>query len=418
MRMLRMNWTKTLVRLGKNQANNVLKLLMARKLTTPSLASMTLDFDDLEIAKQWLSDTSNWGEQKVVGEYETQFARWNGSKYAFAFMGGRVALSACIYALNLQPEDEVILPGYTCVVVPNAFHFAGIKTVYCDIELDTYGLDVSEIEKQITPNTRAILLHHLYGLVCRDYKAILDLAKLHGLKVIEDCSHATGAEYKGRKVGNLGDVAFYSSERSKVLNTIQGGIAVTNDYRLGKRLQEYYDQAPLPENDWIDKQLHNVILDFYQFKHSRRWLLGDLYSALYGDKRLISTTREEEQGIRPAHYGRKMPAPIAAIGINQLKKIDRYNQCRRKTARYWEQWCEEKGYKKPTAIEASVPIYLRYPVLVEPEKKRDTLWAFKDLGIIPGVWFVSHIHPSQTLKGYPNADRAVNQCINFPCLLL
>ena len=88
-----------------------------------------------------------WLNMKVM------FAKWNGSKYAFAFMGGRVALSSCIYALDLQPGDEVILPGYTCVVVPNAFQFADIKTKFCDIELDTYGLDASLIEEKIgSPN--------------------------------------------------------------------------------------------------------------------------------------------------------------------------------------------------------------------------------------------------------------------------
>lgn len=158
----------------------------------------------------------------------------------FLSWGGRVALSACIYALDLQPDGEVILPGYTCVVVPNAFSYAGVKTVYSDIELDTYGLDVSQIENKITNKTKAILIQHLYGLVCRDYEAIIDLATHHGLKVIEDCAHCTGAEYKGKKVGNLGDVAFYSSEQSKVFNTIQGGVAVTNNDLLAQRLRVFY----------------------------------------------------------------------------------------------------------------------------------------------------------------------------------
>ncbi|MEE2987826.1 MAG: DegT/DnrJ/EryC1/StrS family aminotransferase, partial [Nitrospinota bacterium] len=80
--------------------------------------------------------------------FEKEFARRNGSKHAFAFMAGRIALGACIHALNLKQDDEVILPEYTCVLVPNAFHYAGIKTVYTDIELDIYGLDVSDAEKK------------------------------------------------------------------------------------------------------------------------------------------------------------------------------------------------------------------------------------------------------------------------------
>ena len=404
-------------RIGYKQIKNLLKLLIGRPITTPSLASMTLDYDDVALAKSWLNKRANWSDNKIVSQYEQEFAKWNDSKYAFAFMGGRVALSACIYALNLQPGDEVILPGYTCVVVPNAFHHVGLKTVYCDIELDTYGLDANKIESLITPNTQAILLQHLFGLVCRDYEYILSIAKKHSLKVIEDCAHSTGAEYRGQKVGNRGDLAFYSSERSKVFNTIQGGIAITNNDRLGQKLEEYRNRASLPDEEWIDKLLHNIILDFYLYKHPLRWLLGDIYKFLHSNKFLISTTSEEEQGIRPSHYGRKMSAPIAAIGLNQIKKIDYYNDCRRKTAKTWDTWCDQNGYNKPTVINSSVPVYLRYPVLVEHKKKIDTTWALKELGINTGVWFIKNIHPSQNIKGCHNANQAVEQCINLPCLI-
>ncbi len=143
-----------------------------------------------------------------------------------------------------------------------------------------------------------------------------------------------------------------------------------------------------------------------------------MFEILYGDKRLISTTKDEEQGIRPQNYGCKMAAPIAAIALNQLKKIDRYNEKRRQTANKWKSWCENRSYKPPVCPADSQPIYLRYPVLVEPVKKQDTSWAFNELGIKLGVWFVSHLHPSsRKVEGCPAADIAVKQCINFPTLL-
>ena len=139
---------------------------------------------------------------------------------------------------------------------------------------------------------------------------------------------------------------------------------------------------------------------------------------LHRDKIIISTTKEEEQGIKPGYYGKKMPAPIAAIGLNQLKKVDRYNKIRRKTAKKWDDWCDNHGYKKPVVASGSVPVYLRYPVMVEPQKKKDTSWAQKELGVSLGVWFVSNIHPADwRVEGCPNADRAVSQCINFPSLM-
>lgn len=409
---------KVLVDIGRSQAVNFRNLVTGRPLTAPSLGSMTLDHDDVVLARTWLRDRSRWKERVVVDHYETDFANWNGSRFAFAFMGGRVALSACIHALGLQPEEEVILPGYTCIVVANAFHFAGVRTIYSDIELDTYGLDVNGVEEKITTRTRAILLQHLYGLVCRDYEAIIDLARRHDLWIIEDCAHSTGATYKGIKVGNFGDVAFYTSEQSKVFNTIQGGIAVTNNNNLAEKLKEYYLQAPVPDEDWIEKQLSNVIMSYYLYKHPKRWLFGDMIEILYGKKRVVSTTKEEENGIKPIHYGQKMPDPIAAIGLNQLGKIDRYNKYRRQAAKYWDEWCDLNGYKKPLIIKNSNPIYLRYPVLVEPEKKADTSWAREKLGVELGVWFTSQLHPVKCdIKACPNAERAVNQCINFPCLM-
>lgn len=408
---------KSLARFGYCQSKNVARLVTGRLRIPPSWGS-TIDKDDVRIAKKWLKLRHNWYQDDEARQYNKEFARWNASKYAFAFMGGRVALSACIYALNLKPDDEVILPGYTCVVVPNAFHFAGIKTGYSDIELDTYGLDASLIEEKITPKTKVILLHHLYGLVCRDYVKIIKIARKHNLYVIEDCAPSTGAVFKNRKVGNLGDVAIYSTEQSKVFTTIQGGMATTNNDLFAGRLKKYYNQASYPDEELIDKQLHSIIINYYSYKDPQRWWKGELVRLLYRDKTIVSTTREEEQGIKPAYYGRKMPSPIAAIGLNQLKKIDNYNQRRRQTAKKWNSWCNSHGYKKPVIVQNSIPVYLRYPVIVEPEKKKDTSWAYRELGIYIGVWFVSNIHPStMRVNGCPNADRAVKQCINFPGFL-
>lgn len=373
--------------------------------------------DDVVIARTALKDWSSWDDDSVVQEYERTFARWNGSVHASAFMSGREALSACIYALGLKSGDEVIVPGYTCVVVPNAFHYEGIRSVYCDIELETFGPDAQDIERKITGKTRAILLQHLYGLVCRDYLKILELARKKNLRVIEDCAHATGAKFDGINVGNFGDVAFYSSEQSKVFNTIQGGIAVSNSESIKEKLQEFRDEAKRPSDALIEKQLYNVLLNYYKCKHRHRWLMGDFAELLYGRRRLVSTTKDEEQGRRPAYYGRKMAAPIAKLGLNQLGKIDMYNEKRRQAAKRWALWCDERNVKKPTIIDRSIPVHLRYPVMVPPEKKTNTSWALRDPGVTAGVWFVSQLHPiERTVKGCPNAETAVKQCINLPCL--
>jgi dTDP-4-amino-4,6-dideoxygalactose transaminase len=136
-----------------------------------------------------------------------------------------------------------------------------------------------------------------------------------------------------------------------------------------------------------------------------------------GDQRMISTTSDEEEGKRPEHYGMLMPAPVASIGLNQLGKLDDYNRRRREAAEEWDAWCERNGYQRPLVLPESTPVFLRYPVIVEPEKKSNRLWAIKEMGFEPDVWFATHLHPAaRTVSDCPNADRAVAGCINLPTL--
>lgn len=402
----------------RHQLANLRKLADGEPLCAASLGGMTLDLDDVQIARASLRDPSGWGDVEPVLRFQEDFARWNGSRHAFAFMSGRVALSACLDALGLQQGDEVILPGYTCVVVPNALNFAGITPVYCDIELDTYGPDVASVEAVITPRTRAILLHHLYGLVCRDYEGLLELAQRHGLAVIEDCAHATGAEYRGVRVGNRGTLAFYSSEQSKVFNTIQGGVAVTNDDALASRLRDFWERCPEPTSCRIESLLRTLVIQYYSVKHPQRWWLGDIMEIAHGAPELISTTPDEMRGQRPPDYGCRMGTPIALLASNQLQKLNAYNRRRRETARLWDEWCLGHEYAPAKVLPNSSPVYLRYPVMVAPERKQDVSWGRRELNVDVGVWFRGSLHPLDgCLPGLPGAAKAVASCINLPCLL-
>jgi dTDP-4-amino-4,6-dideoxygalactose transaminase len=388
-------------------------VVLNRPLKVPPFRSMTLDKDDVDIARRWLNDPSRWDDRKVVQDYESGFARWNGSRYAFGFMGGSVALGAILHSLGLQRGDEVIVPAYTCVTVPKALELAGLKTVFCDIELDTYGLDASRIPDSVGPGTRAVLLQHLYGLVCRDYEAILDIAGKYGLKVIEDCAQATGAEYKGVKVGNLGDAAFYSSDRSKVFNTVMGGVASTNDDLVAGKMKEHYERTDLPDRDWVGRMLFSVIHDYYTYKHPYNRLTGVFASRLY-EGRVISEMTDEE-GFS-ANYGLRMPAPIAALGLNQVAKIEMYNEKRRRTAGIWDRWCDNNGYKRPFVLDGSLPVFLRYPVMVEPEKIKDVSWALGEMKVSPGNVFCRRVYPNGLVRSCPNAEAAIDGCINLPTL--
>lgn len=407
---------KTLSELIINQTKNVMRIFKRIPLQRPYFVAATLDKDDLDILDSYARNKLSWYNNTTIKEYELKFAKWNGSLYAFSFMGARVALSAIIYALNLEKGDEVIIPGYTCVVVTNAFWFAGVKTKYCDIELDTYGLDLEDLKRKVTPNTKAILIHHLYGLVCRDYEKIIEYAKQKHIATIEDCAAATGACYKGQKVGNMGDCAFYSSEHTKIFTTFIGGVATTNNPVYAARIKEYSIQAPYPDENRLSKIMINIKYEYYAYKHAKSWLLKDLLLFHYSDHILPGMSQAEIEGKKPPEYGQKIPAPLAALGINQLNKIDIYNEQRRVTAKKWDQWCDKNGFRKPYVVTNSLPVFLRYPVLVPEAMKQNHRWAF-ELNIPIGVWFSSHIHPSNFLvENCPNADIAIKQCINFPTL--
>lgn len=393
-------------------------MLMGRRSAFSSLSSATLDIDDVLLARKWLKQPESWRDRSVTEAYEKTFTDWIGARFGFAFETGRTALSACIHALDLKPGDHVIIPGYTCVVVDNAFRFAGCRISYCDIELETFGPDAGSLKHLVTPDTRAIVIHHLYGLVCRDLEPIMALSREHGIPVIEDCAQAAGAEFKAARVGNFGDLSFFSSEQSKVINTIQGGVAVTNREDLAARIKHYQEEADFPNMQRIGRLLMTAVHNYYRHRNTGWSLTGSHAVFRYASRRVISTTQEEIEGKKPEGYGCRLSAAAAALGLNQLKKIDHYNRLRRETAAKWDRWCEEKGYDPPTVLPDSLPVFLRYPVIVEPERKKDLSWAEKDPGVRPGVWFVSHLHPSnRTVSDCPNATRAVQGCVNFPGIL-
>jgi dTDP-4-amino-4,6-dideoxygalactose transaminase len=411
-------WIRDVARVARSQARSVGRAVLGQPVEQlTALVAQTLDGEDAALAKSWLRREREWTDGRRVADFERAFCAWNGSRYAAALDSGRVALSACIHALGLRPGDEALVPGYTCIVVANAFRFAGVTPVFCDIELETFGMAVADAERKLTEKTRAILVHHLFGLVARDYVPILELAERRGLKVIEDCAHATGASLAGVKVGNRGHAAFYSSEHSKAFSTFQGGVATANDQAIGRRLQEFAAAAPWPSERQIERQLLSFVIDYYQFRHPRRLWLADWARLRYRGPQYPTTSGEEVRGQKPPGYGSRMAAPFAALASRQIEKLDSYNAERRKTALRWNAWCEIKGVTKPLVLAGSEPIFLRYPVLVEPEKKRATSWARRELGVELGVWFKTHLHPSdERVGGCPNADEAVARCVNLPTL--
>lgn len=189
-------------------------------------------------------------QSPTVPEFERRFAFYVGAKYALACNNGTAALDTALFAVGVKPGDEVIVPSYTfwATVVPIIAEHA--VPVFCDVDPETYCVDPADVERKITPRTKAIMLVHVWGNPC-NMDAVLEVAKRHGLYVIEDCSHAHGAKYHGKSVGIIGDVGCFSMQASKLLPSGEGGILVTNSrehYERGLALGQYDRLAALPED--------------------------------------------------------------------------------------------------------------------------------------------------------------------------
>jgi perosamine synthetase len=187
---------------------------------------------------------NGWNEQfnYYLKRFEKAFAEYVGVKYAWATSSGTGALHAAILALDLKKGDEVIIPEITFAASANVVAFAGATPVFVDVERDTWTIDPKDVEKKITKKTKAIMPVHIYGNVA-DMDPIKKLAKKYNLKIIEDACPAVGAEYKGKKTGNLSDVAAFSFQGAKIMVTGEGGMLVTNDANLYDKARYWGDNA-------------------------------------------------------------------------------------------------------------------------------------------------------------------------------
>lgn len=164
----------------------------------------------------------------VIGEFEAAFASMTGSRYTLAMNSGTSTLHSAYVSVGVGPGTEVIVPAYTWHATVTPVLHCAATPVFCDIDPRTLTISPEEIERKISPRTRAICVVHVWGNVC-DMEAILRIADRHHLPVIEDCSHAHGASWQGRKVGSMGAVGCFSCQGPKAVSGGELGVAVTND---------------------------------------------------------------------------------------------------------------------------------------------------------------------------------------------
>src|SRR6202163_1342843 len=189
---------------------------------------------------QQVLESRHWGGFPLpghyAGEFAERFAAMHGAQYGLCVANGTIALVAALQAAGIRFGDEVIVPAYTWDGTATAVLFAGGVPVFADVDPDTYCLDVESVRRAITPRTRAIIPVHL-AMRFVDMDELLKLAREHGLKVIEDCAHAHGGQYKGRGAGSMGDVGCFSFQESKLMTAGEGGMVITSNLQYFEHLQ-------------------------------------------------------------------------------------------------------------------------------------------------------------------------------------
>jgi dTDP-4-amino-4,6-dideoxygalactose transaminase len=189
---------------------------------------------------QQVLESRHWGGYPVpsryCGEFAERFARLHGAKYGLCLANGTIALVAALQAAGIRFGDEVIVPAYTWDGTATAVLFAGGVPVFADVDPDTYCLDVESARKAITPRTKALLPVHL-AMRFADMDALSALAREHGLKIIEDCAHAHGGQYRAKGAGSIGDMGCFSFQESKLMTSGEGGMVITSDLKYFEHLQ-------------------------------------------------------------------------------------------------------------------------------------------------------------------------------------
>lgn len=182
----------------------------------------------------YLNDTwSFYGPRETA--FNNMFADFNGVKHSIMMANGTVTLETALIALGVKPGDEVIVPAHTWLATGESVSYCGAIPVIVDIESDTLCMDPAAFEAAITPRTKVVIPVHLYGSIA-DMDRILEIAKRHGIAVLEDCAHVHGSEWDGKKIGSMGAIGSFSFQQSKLLASGEGGACTTNDDDLAETL--------------------------------------------------------------------------------------------------------------------------------------------------------------------------------------
>jgi len=298
---------------------------------------------------------------RAVDAFERAFAEYIGVKHAIATSNGTTALDVSLKSLRIEEGDEVIVPSFTFIASANSILFQGAKPLFVDVDDATFNINPDDLLEKITPRTRAVMGVHLFGHPF-DCNVIQEICNDHNLYLIEDAAQAHGAIYDGKKVGGFGDLGCFSFYATKNMTTGEGGMITTDDEKFA--------------------QLCRLIRSHGEGEKYRHTMLG---------------------------YNYRMMDIQAAIGLVQLKRLEKFNVLRIKNAEYFDQHLKQKGLKTPSKRDGVRHVYHQYAVTIEDSFPivRDALIDYlKERGIGSAVHYPLPIHrqPLYQDLGYREED--------------
>jgi len=376
--------------------------------------------DDIALALKLLFKRRLWQEGGAADDLEFYFREWLPASYAVAFSSGRACLAAILKALGLKQGDEVLLQAYTCVAVAGPIIWAGAVPVYVDCSERDFNMSLVDLKKKISPASKALIIQHTFGCPSQ-VEELLAIAKQHKLLVIEDCAHSLGAEHSGKRLGTFGDVSFFSFGRDKVISSVCGGMAATNNQAIADKLRAIQQAMPYPSNNWVAKNLSHPLV-FSWFKKSYNFFnLGKAILALLKKFEItpLAVSPAEKQGGEPSFIGKRMPNGLAVLAKRQIDKLERFNQHRQEIAAiYYKELSGLKGVKLPMPV--SGHIYLRYTVRVA--NPRLLMKKAQRQGIELGCWYDKPVAPHDVNQekvfykagSCPVAEWLAGESLNLP----